>query len=323
MTTLYALSPIARKQFFDVNGNPLVGGKLFYYFSGTTTKAQTYTDFNGSTLNTNPIILDSEGRAPHSIYLDSFVVYTEVLAASVDSDPPTSPIYTENGISIGGNAVTEEMKWAALPIGHAQPFIPSVMGVSIADWLAEHPSWRKLDNDYVPDIAGRALAISSASHVAGSQDGNDNAIIVDHGHAASNPAHNHGITDYGHSHYINDPGHGHYIYDPGHSHYVNDPGHSHSYTTYTGIGGLSGGASIWEGTQSVNTGASTTGIYLAASATGIGLYTSATGISLYASTTGIAINNATTAVSVSNTGVSGVNKNIQRTQYLDWIIKIY
>ena len=54
----YLLGPAP--QFFDTNGKPLVGGKLFVYIAGTTTKAVTYSDFN-RTENTNPIILNELG----------------------------------------------------------------------------------------------------------------------------------------------------------------------------------------------------------------------------------------------------------------------
>lgn len=57
------LSPAPKLQFFDSNGDPLVGGKLYSYAAGTTTPLATYTDSSGLTANTNPIILDSRGEA--------------------------------------------------------------------------------------------------------------------------------------------------------------------------------------------------------------------------------------------------------------------
>jgi hypothetical protein len=63
------LSSVPKLQFFDANGNPLVGGKLFTYAAGTTTPLATYTDSTGLTPNTNPIILDSRGEA--DVWLDA------------------------------------------------------------------------------------------------------------------------------------------------------------------------------------------------------------------------------------------------------------
>ena len=57
------LIPNPVMQFFDANGNPLVGGKLFTYAAGTTTPQATFTDYNGGTANTNPVILNSRGEA--------------------------------------------------------------------------------------------------------------------------------------------------------------------------------------------------------------------------------------------------------------------
>lgn len=61
MTTTLTPNPVM--QFFDANGNPLVGGKLFTYAAGTTTPQATFTDYGGGTANTNPVILNSRGEA--------------------------------------------------------------------------------------------------------------------------------------------------------------------------------------------------------------------------------------------------------------------
>lgn len=54
--------PLAKTTFFDANGNPLAGGKVYFYIPGTTTPKDTYADSAG-TLNTNPVVLDAAGRA--------------------------------------------------------------------------------------------------------------------------------------------------------------------------------------------------------------------------------------------------------------------
>lgn len=63
------LSPVPIQQFFSVSGVPLAGGKLCTYIAGTTTPAATYTDATGTIANTNPIVLDSGGRAVPGIFL--------------------------------------------------------------------------------------------------------------------------------------------------------------------------------------------------------------------------------------------------------------
>lgn len=82
------LSPVggAGWQFFDDNGVPLAGGKLYTYAAGTTTPQATYTSISGSTVNENPITLNSAGRVSGSneIWLTSAVAYKLILKTSAD-----------------------------------------------------------------------------------------------------------------------------------------------------------------------------------------------------------------------------------------------
>jgi hypothetical protein len=57
------VTPVAKMQFLDVTGAPLVGGLLYTYAAGTTTPQVTYTDSTGSQANTNPVVLDARGEA--------------------------------------------------------------------------------------------------------------------------------------------------------------------------------------------------------------------------------------------------------------------
>lgn len=83
------LAPTPKLQFFDANGAPLVGGKLYTYAAGTTTPLASYTDSAGNTANTNPVILDSRGEA--NVWLGAasykFALYdsTNVLIWTVDN----------------------------------------------------------------------------------------------------------------------------------------------------------------------------------------------------------------------------------------------
>lgn len=82
------LSPVAgaAAQFFDNSGNVLTGGKLYTYNAGTTTPAPTYTDFSGTTAQSNPIILNAAGRVPDSgeIWLAGNAAYKFVLTDQND-----------------------------------------------------------------------------------------------------------------------------------------------------------------------------------------------------------------------------------------------
>jgi hypothetical protein len=50
-------------QLFDSNGKPLASGKVYTYQAGTSTPLATFQGWDEATPNTNPIILDSDGRA--------------------------------------------------------------------------------------------------------------------------------------------------------------------------------------------------------------------------------------------------------------------
>lgn len=83
-----SLSPIAGAgwQFFDNNGVPLSGGKLYTYEAGTTTPKVTYTTSSGGTAHTNPIVLDSAGRVPggNEVWLTDGQSYKFILKTSAD-----------------------------------------------------------------------------------------------------------------------------------------------------------------------------------------------------------------------------------------------
>lgn len=52
-----------KTRYFDANGVPLSGGKLFAFQAGTSTPQDTFTDQSGGTPNLNPVILDANGQA--------------------------------------------------------------------------------------------------------------------------------------------------------------------------------------------------------------------------------------------------------------------
>ena len=81
------LSPVGgvAQQFFDNNGQPLSGGKIYTYASGTTTPQATYTSATGATPHANPIILNSAGRVPSGeIWLTGGTAYKFIIYTSVD-----------------------------------------------------------------------------------------------------------------------------------------------------------------------------------------------------------------------------------------------
>lgn len=99
------ITPYTFWQSFDDDGEPLAGGKLYTYAAGTSTPKATYTDSGGGTANTNPIILDSDGRA--NIWLDTGA-YKFVLTDSDDvSVGSTIDNITGDTVNVFGSSVED------------------------------------------------------------------------------------------------------------------------------------------------------------------------------------------------------------------------
>ncbi len=64
------LSPVAQQQFFDANGDPLDGGKLRYFITGTSTPAIVYKNALLTSQHPIPLVLDAGGWAG-AIYMAS------------------------------------------------------------------------------------------------------------------------------------------------------------------------------------------------------------------------------------------------------------
>lgn len=76
-------------QFLDNAGDPIPGGKLFFYESGTSTPKATYADASQTIANTNPVILSASGRVGNVFYdgLARVVLKDEDDAQVWDRDP--------------------------------------------------------------------------------------------------------------------------------------------------------------------------------------------------------------------------------------------
>ncbi len=99
------LSPLAGAgaQLLDNSGNVLSGGLLYSYAAGTTTPQTTYTDINGGTANSNPIVLDAAGRLESEVWLTGGVAYKFILQTSAGSLLGTyDDIYGINDLSAQG-----------------------------------------------------------------------------------------------------------------------------------------------------------------------------------------------------------------------------
>lgn len=89
-------------QFFDDNGDPLSGGKIYTYAAGTTTPLATYTSRSGSVANTNPIILDAAGRTPEQVWATEGLLYKYVVQTA-------NNVLVRSWDNIGGSEVASDL----------------------------------------------------------------------------------------------------------------------------------------------------------------------------------------------------------------------
>ena len=71
-----ALWPITQ-QFNNKNGSILTSGKIYIYYQGRTALATTYHDEDGTVVNSNPVLLDNNGRA--TVFASPMYSYTIVV----------------------------------------------------------------------------------------------------------------------------------------------------------------------------------------------------------------------------------------------------
>jgi hypothetical protein len=147
-------------QFFDNNGNPLSGGKIYTYEAGTSTPLATYTSSTGVTAHTNPIVLDSAGRVPGGeIWVAAARFYKFVLKTSTEVLIAT---YDNVGSSFNATAIIANF---------------TGNGSTVAFTLASAPAGENATNVYINgvyqqkntySVAGAVLTFSEAPPVTSS-----------------------------------------------------------------------------------------------------------------------------------------------------------
>src|SRR5262245_1215974 len=108
-------APLGKFIAFTAAGLPLAGGKVWTYQTGTSTPTTTWSDQPLTVPNTNPVILDSAGRADIWIADASVMIYKFVV-----QDSNGVEMYTQNGISVPAAATTTAP--SAVPAGALLPY---------------------------------------------------------------------------------------------------------------------------------------------------------------------------------------------------------
>lgn len=110
-----------KAQFFDNNGDFLVGGKLYTYAAGTSTPLATYTSQSGASANTNPVILNSRGEA--DVWLSAL---SYKFALTTDSGVPVWTIDNVEGRADSTEEIQDHaFRWINSALGQYWFFIPT------------------------------------------------------------------------------------------------------------------------------------------------------------------------------------------------------
>lgn len=178
------LSPVGNAaQFLTATGIPLAGGKLYTYQAGSSTPFTTYTDVDGHIANTNPIILNADGRLPAEVWLSAGYSYKFVLKDASDVLIATY----DNLYGIIGTI----------------PAITAIPAGIIALWsgaIGSIPSgWNLCDGtNGTPDLRDRFIVGAGNNYAVAATGGTADAIVVAHTHTATStvtdPGHHHSLT---------------------------------------------------------------------------------------------------------------------------------
>jgi microcystin-dependent protein len=182
------LSPLFNGQtVFGPTGLPLAGGLIYTYQAGSSTLLATYTNYNGTIPNANPITLGSDGKLPQELWLTYGYAYKFVVQTStgvlVNTYDNISGIVTQQ--SSGGGS--------SIPSGCILIWSGSVGSVPAGYYLCD-------GTNGTPDLRNSFVLGAGNAYTVGQTGGSTDAIVVSHTHTAtsvvSDPGHLHTFTNY-------------------------------------------------------------------------------------------------------------------------------
>ena len=165
-----ALGPNPKLQFFNTNGTPCVGCKVFTYNAGTSTPAPSYTDSTGATQNTNPIILDSNGECNFWLAQQAYKI---VLQNSLGSQ-----IWSVDGVN-AWSVISLANTWASL-----QTFNAGAKGFFVTS--SANPATAGVLRAASSDNAVCWLSFSGVSNICLGKNNSDQIVLPAGGLASPN-----------------------------------------------------------------------------------------------------------------------------------------
>lgn len=244
--TTQNLIPFPQLQFFDNNGVPLAGGSVTTYAADGVTPKATYQDQAGTIVNTNPITLDSAGRAQIWGTGQYVFLVQDSVGNTIYNQPTADPTYELNAGAFGLELLqTATQADAQTLLGFSAFSLPP--GCMLPFGGPTAPSgWHKCDGSAV-SRASFPLLFAAIGTAWGIGDGSTTFNLPDmRGRtfagvdASQGRLTNASDAAFGASAALGNVGGNQLVQTHTHTTSINDPGHTH---TFTQAVGLSGGAS--------------------------------------------------------------------------------
>jgi hypothetical protein len=169
--------------FLTITAIPLAGGLIYTYQAGSSALLTTYTTVNGTIPNSNPIILDSAGRSPNEIWMQTGYSYKFILQTSTGVTLQT----LDNLYPILQNA---SGSGATIPAGLIAIWSGSTGSIP-AGWTLCNGT------NGTPDLRNSFIIGAGSTYAVGQTGGSADAIVVAHTHTITDPGHLHNTASTG------------------------------------------------------------------------------------------------------------------------------
>ena len=162
-----ALLTTFRHQFFDDNGDPLNGGKVYFFEAGTSTPKDTFTTSAGDVANANPVILNSRGEA--TIFTNG--LYTIDLKTSTNAQVTGYPV---DNVGAGSSNNDAALRWGGTSTGSANAHVLSPTTSITAYAIGQSFVWKAgYTNTGAATIAVSGLSAIAMQKQGAALDAND------------------------------------------------------------------------------------------------------------------------------------------------------
>ena len=157
-------------QCFGLDGKPLAGGKVYTYSAGTTTNKATYTTMAGDVPNSNPVILDQNGKA--KIFLGDGSYRLQIKDSNdalIDDIDQISRYVTQSEFATFQQTVNDGVSQLTEVREQIDVFVNTSIGnqKGFANGIAPLDANIKVDPIYLPTLINTPLVPLATDNVAG------------------------------------------------------------------------------------------------------------------------------------------------------------